>query len=272
MTDRITSWTLREFKAAGKLIAGLTAYDYPTAMLVDQAGLDLILVGDSLGRIILGHTRIEQTTINEMIHHCAAVSRGSAHALVVGDMPFGTYEIAPDKAVENALRLMKEGGVGAVKVEGGLEVVPALRGLAAAHIPVVGHLEMSHVQRAARSLDEQQSRLIHAAIMLEEAGADAIVLVGLAAGLAKEVTATLKSIPTVGYQSGPYCDGQLLVTPYMLGLLPPEAPIPGPYGALGKQLSDIFAHFRDDVRMRTFLTPGNNEQERQSPPCSGSPD
>jgi 3-methyl-2-oxobutanoate hydroxymethyltransferase len=247
MAEQITPQTLRERKAAHIPITGLTAYDYPSAVLIDRAGLDLILVGDSLGRIILGHPRIEATTMQEMIHHCAAVSRGAQRALVVGDMPFGSYEVDPTRAVENAVQLMKAGGVGAVKLEGGSEVVPAVSALATARIPVFGHLAPVHAPPWAGMAEERRDALVEAALDLGRAGAVAIVLVGLEEQIAAAITAALQSVPTIGYLSGPHCDGQLLVTPTMLGLLPPQDPVPGPYGNLGQQLFETFRRFREDA-------------------------
>jgi 3-methyl-2-oxobutanoate hydroxymethyltransferase len=225
MAEQITPQTLHERKAAHIPITGLTAYDYPSAVLIDRAGLDLILVGDSLGRIILGHPRIEATTMQEMIHHCAAVSRGAQRALVVGDMPFGSYEVDPTRAVENAVQLMKAGGVGAVTLEGGSEVVPAVSALATARIPVFGHLAPVHApQWVGITAEEQRDALVEAALGLERVGAAAIVLVGLEEQIAAAITAALQSVPTIGYLSGPHCDGQLLVTPAMLGAAAPARP------------------------------------------------
>ena len=252
LTERISPKTLREHKAQHIPLAGLTAYDYPTAVLVDRAGVELILVGDSLGPMILGHERIEATTLADMIHHCRAVSRGAAHALVIGDLPFGAYEVSPQAAVEHAILLVKEGGVGAVKLEGGMEVVPAVQALAAARIPVVGHLTTAHVPITLTAPEEQEQALVAAAQALEAAGADAIVLVGLSADHAAAITAALQRIPSIGYQSGPHCDGQLLITPAMLGLLPAENPVPGPYGALGVQVREACTRFVQDVRTGTL--------------------
>jgi 3-methyl-2-oxobutanoate hydroxymethyltransferase len=251
--ERITPQTLRARKARAEPLAALTAYDYPTAKLVDRAGVDLVLVGDSLGTLLLGHERVEATSLEEMIHHCRAVARGTRRALVVGDMPFGTYEVTQVAAVENAVRLVKEGGVGAVKLEGGLEMVAAVRALTAARINAIGHLAPSHLPAEASTPQARREALVEAACALEDAGACALVLVGLDPEDAAVVTQSLVRIPSLGYQSGLGCDGQLLVTPYMLGMLPAENPQPGPYGALGSQLFDTFRRFCDDVRTRTAV-------------------
>ncbi|HZC06515.1 MAG TPA: 3-methyl-2-oxobutanoate hydroxymethyltransferase [Ktedonobacterales bacterium] len=250
--EKVTPATLLARKANQQPIVGLTAYDYPSALLADHAGLDFILVGDSLGPLMLGYSRVEQTTMADMIHHCAAVSRGAARALVVGDLPFGTYEVSPKQAARSAIRLTQRGGVGAVKLEGGLEVVAAVRAVAEAHIPVIGHLGMFHSGGPDASDDERRDTLVTAARALEDAGAAALVIVGLRDVHAQAVTAALTRIPTIGYQSGPHCDGQLLIGPTMLGLLPGDAPAPGPYGALGQQIQASFAQFVSDVRERRF--------------------
>lgn len=229
-------------------IVGLTAYDTPMALLVDASGVDLILVGDSLGRLVLGYERIETTTMEDMIHHCAAVRRGVQHAFLVGDLPFGAYESGPSTAFVNAIRLMKEGGVDAVKLEGGFEVVPTVRALAAARIPVVGHLTATHIPETAQSDDMRAQVIGEMAAALEEAGVAALVLVDLDPSLAKAATDALHRIPSIGYRSGASCDGQLLITPYMLGLLPARTPAPGPYGAFGNEFARVFAQYREDVR------------------------
>lgn len=231
----------RECKRSGRPIAGLSAFDYPTALLVDRAGLDFVLVGDSLGVLALGHDRIEDTTMDEMVHHCRAVSRAVRRALVVGDLPSGSYETSPGAAVENARRLLHDGGVGAVKVEGGHEVVPSVRAIASVGIPAVGHLVPQHGGN-----DPEELR--RAALELEEAGACAMVLVGLRPEWARAITESLTTIPTLGYGSGPHCNGQLLTTPAMLGLAHTDDFAPGPYGDLGRQMLEAFRRFGEEIR------------------------
>jgi 3-methyl-2-oxobutanoate hydroxymethyltransferase len=251
LTDRVTVATLRERKRTGAPIAGLTAYDYPTAAFVDRAGLDLVLVGDSLGQLALGYGRAEDTTMDDMVHHCRAVSRAVARAMVVGDMPFGSYEVSPTLAVQNAVRLVHEGGVSVVKLEGGEEVVPAVRAITAARIPAFGHLAPVHAGHTT-SDDARADALVAAALALEAAGVSAIVLVGQEHETARRITAAVRACPTIGFLSGPFCDGQLLVTPYMLGLLPAHDPQPGPYGSLGAELIETFSRFRTDALNGTF--------------------
>ncbi|HET9111761.1 MAG TPA: 3-methyl-2-oxobutanoate hydroxymethyltransferase [Ktedonobacterales bacterium] len=250
LNETVTPATLLARKAGQQQIVGVTAYDYPSALLVDRAGLDFILVGDSLGPLMLGYTHVEQTTMADMVHHCAAVSRAATHALVIGDLPFGTYEVSPKQAARSAITLTQRGGVGAVKLEGGLEVVAAVRAVAAAHIPVFGHLSAFH--SGGGSDNDRRETLITAARALEEAGAAALVIVGLPREIAQAVTEALTRIPTIGYQSGPHCDGQLLIGPSMLGLLPGDTPVPGPYGALGQQIQASYMQFISDVRERRF--------------------
>lgn len=246
-----TPESLRQKKIAGKKITGLTAYDTPTATLADRAGIDVILVGDTLGPMLLGHRKIQETTLDEMIHHGRAVARGASNALVVVDLPFGTYEFSPDDATRNAVRVLKETGAGSVKLEGGVEVAPAIQQLAMAEVTVFGHLTPAHARTSSgEGLDTR--RLLEAARALEEAGAAAIVLVNLPSEVAAEVTASLQRIPSIGFRSGPHCDGQLYVTPLMLGLVPAEAPQPGPYGNLAVELEATFRRFKEDVENSDF--------------------
>ncbi len=222
----------------------------------------LVLVGDSLGQLILGRSRIEETTLEDMIHHCSAVSRGTHHALLVGDMPFGSYEIDPTVGVHNAVRLVKEGGVDAVKVEGGLEVVPVVTAITTVRIPTFAHLTLDHIPPTAQTEREQTTALAEAARGLEEAGACALVVVGLPSDIAGNVTKSLRAIPSIGYRSGPHCDGQLFVTPGLLGLLPAAAPTPGPYAAVGAMMKEAFAHFCADVAGGHQLQVGDIGQQK----------
>lgn len=264
MTKHITAEYLRTQKAAGIPISGLTAYDWPTAVMVDGSGVDVILVGDSLGQLMLGRSRIEETTLDDMIHHCNAVSRGTQRALLVGDMPFGSYEVDPVAGVHNAVRLIKEGGVDAVKVEGGLEVVPVVAALTAARIACFGHLTLRHIPSALRTQEAQTAALGNAARALEDAGACAVVLVGIPAEMAAHATRGLREIPTIGYRSGGECDGQLFVTPVLLGLLPKTGEEAGPYASIGDSIREALAHFCADVRS------GHGPQAVTTPAREGS--
>ncbi len=218
---KVTVGSLQERKASGDKITAITAYDFPTARLVDEAGIDLILVGDSLAMAVLGHPDTLSVTMDEMLHHVKAVRRGVRSSLVVADMPYGSYHLGTDvgtaQAVGNALRMVKEGGAEAVKVEGGRNRVAVVRAISDAEIPVVAHIGLTpqsvnamggyKVQgRTVEAVDE----LLRAALALEEAGAVAIVLEGIPREVAAMITARLH-IPIIGIGAGPECDGQILV-------------------------------------------------------------
>ena len=223
-TEKITPDFIRAAKARGERIPALTAYDYPTARLLDEAGVPLLLVGDSLGMVVLGYPDTTQVTLAEMRHHVAAVARAKTRALVVADLPYHTYQTTGN-AVANA-HVLVEAGAEAVKLEGGLAVVPEIRALRQAGIPVVGHIGMlpQHIKEEGgykikgRSA-EQKEQLLADALAVEEAGAFALVLELVEPELAREITA-LVSIPTIGIGSGPHCDGQILVTHDLVGAFP----------------------------------------------------
>src|SRR4030095_15751405 len=215
---------LKERKARGEKIAALTAYDATTARLLDRAGVDLILVGDSLGMVVLGYENTLPVTLEDMLHHTRAVVRGTERALVVVDMPFMSYQVSVADAVRNAGRLLKEGGAAAVKLEGGRAVLDVVRRLVDVGIPVMGHLGLlpqsihksgGYVRQATRPADADV--LLDDAVALQEAGAFAVVLEAIPPAVARTVTARLE-IPTLGIGAGPECDGQVLVSHDMLGL------------------------------------------------------
>ena len=226
---RVNINDIRQMKEEGKKISMLTAYDYATAKAVDEVGIPLILVGDSLGMVILGYESTTPVTIEEMLHHTRAVVRGSKKALVVGDMPFMTY-YDTDLALENAARFIQEGGAQAVKVEGGERVADIVRKIVEWGMPVMGHLGLTPQSILAlggykvqgRSLDTAK-RLIEDALALEEAGAFSIVLEVVPSPLARTITQRLK-IPTIGIGAGPFCDGQVQVISDILGLFPDFVP------------------------------------------------
>ncbi len=231
--QKITAPKLVRRKFAGEKITALTAYDYTTAILLDRAGIDFILVGDSLSSSVQGHQTTIPVTLEEMIYHCRCVTRGATRALVVGDLPFMSYQISPEQALESAGRLVKDGGVGAVKLEGGIHVAPAIEKIVAADIPVCAHIGLTpqsyhrmgghRVQGKSKSGEGSvaaagsRERIIEDALAVEEAGAFAVVLECIPAELAKTISQML-SIPTIGIGAGPDCDGQILVTPDLLGL------------------------------------------------------
>jgi 3-methyl-2-oxobutanoate hydroxymethyltransferase len=254
--------TVRDFrlkKEKGEPIAMLTAYDYPVARALDRVGIDAILVGDSLGMVALGFANTLPVTMEEMIHHSKAVARGAAHALLIGDMPFLSYQTAPVDAVRNAGRFLQEGGMEAVKLEGGREMLPAIQAVLDAGIPVLGHLGLTPqsvhkfggMRPQARSA-EAAHRLLEDALLLEEVGAFAIVLESIPARLAALVTKQL-SIPTIGIGAGSGCDGQVLVTNDMLGLYDRFTPrFVKRYANLLEDMDRAFQAYRADVQARAF--------------------
>lgn len=216
--------TLLEQKQSGDKITMLTAYDYTTAKIFDECGVNSILVGDSLGMVMLGYENTLSVTMEDMIHHTAAVSRGAESAFVVADMPFMSYQVSVQEAVINAGRLIKEGGANAVKLEGGAEVCEQIRAIVNASIPVVAHLGLTPQSvnvfggfRVQGKSLEKAKKLIDDALKIQDAGACAVVLEGIPAKLAEIITGKL-SIPTIGIGAGNSCDGQVLVYQDMLGL------------------------------------------------------
>jgi 3-methyl-2-oxobutanoate hydroxymethyltransferase len=257
--DKVTVRTLRRMKERGEKIAMLTAYDYPMARAVEEAGIDVILVGDSVGMVVLGHPTTLPVTLDDMVHHCQAAGRGVARALLVADLPFMSYQVSREDAVRNAGRLVKEGGAEAVKLEGGREVLGAVEAIVAAGIPVMGHLgltpqayhRMGGYRVQARSAEEAD-RLLKDAAALERAGIFAVVLEGIPAGVARRVTETL-GVPTIGIGAGPFCDGQVLVTHDMLGLQDELSPKFVKRYVEGRRLFvEAMRRYREDVRAGTF--------------------
>jgi 3-methyl-2-oxobutanoate hydroxymethyltransferase len=220
----VTIQELWKKKAEGRKITALTAYDYPFAKIVDEAGIDMILVGDSLAMVVQGKENTLPVTMEEMVYHTSMVVRAVKNALVIGDMPYLSYQVSVEEAVRNAGRFIKEAGAHGVKVEGGSEVLPQIKAMTKAEIPVLGHigltpqaiLRMGGFKVQGRT-EEQRKRLIEDALSLEDAGSFAIVLEAIPMDLAKEITEKL-SIPTIGIGAGPHCDGQILVLHDILGL------------------------------------------------------
>jgi 3-methyl-2-oxobutanoate hydroxymethyltransferase len=254
---KVTMPALGEMKRQGKPISALTAYDYATARLVDEAGVDLILVGDSLAMVILGHENTLAVTVDEMIHHTRAVRRAVHRALVVADMPFGSYHGTVAEGVTNAVRFMKEAGAEAVKIEG--PRVELVRALTEAEIPVVGHLGLTPQSvhrmggyRVQGRSSEDVRRLRADAIALAEAGAGAIVLEGIPREVAAQITAAL-TIPTIGIGAGPDCDGQILVFHDLMNLtFAPAAKFVRRYADASGLFRSAIEHYREDVEHRAF--------------------
>lgn len=219
-----TTWTFRQAKAEGKKLTMLTAYDYTMAKLMDQSGINGILIGDSLGMVVKGEPDTLSVTMDEVIYHTRAVKRGAGNALVVSDMPFMSYQVSVEQAVENAGRLVKEGGANAVKLEGGRIILPQIRAIVAAQIPVMGHLGLTPQSvnafggfKVQGKSEEAIRQLLDDAAALEEAGVFSIVLEGIPEKVAELITRKV-AIPTIGIGAGKACDGQILVYQDMLGL------------------------------------------------------
>jgi 3-methyl-2-oxobutanoate hydroxymethyltransferase len=271
--DKVTVRTLRRMKERGEKITMLTAYDYPMARAVDEAGIDVILVGDTVGMVVLGHPTTLPVTMDDMVHHSKAVVRGVARAQVVVDLPFMSYQVGREDALRNAGRLVKEGGAEAVKMEGGQEVLESVEALLAAGIPVMGHLgltpqayhRMGGYRIQARNA-EGADRLLKDAADLERAGIFALVLEGIPAGVARRVTETL-AVPTIGIGAGPFCDGQVLVTYDMLGLQEDLSPKFVKRYAQGRQLFvEAMRRYGDEVRAGAF--PAAEHTYDVNPPTS----
>ena len=262
MPTPVRTRDLKEKKRRGEKIAMLTAYDANMARLLDRAGVDALLVGDSVGMVMLGYETTVPVTLDAMIHHTAAVSRGAARALVVADLPFLTYQVTVADAVRNAGRLLQEGGAAAVKIEGGRAVIDVVKRLVDVGIPVMGHLgllpqsvhQAGGFVRQATSPREADALLVDA-MALEQAGAFSVVLEAIPAAVAGAVTAAL-TIPTIGIGAGPDCDGQVLVSSDMLGLF--DGYIPSfvkQYARLNETVVAATQSYVDDVRSGRYARP-----------------
>lgn len=256
---KVTTRTFREKKERGEPISMLTAYDYPTAQAMGQAGVDSILVGDSLAMVVLGYDNTLPVTMEEMLHHCRAVSRGADKALLVGDMPFMSYQASVEDAVRNAGRFLKEGNMDAVKLEGGRERLDAIRSITGAGIPVMGHLGLTPQSvhqlggfRAQGKTAAAAKRLLEDALLLEEAGCFSLVLESVPARLAELVSQRI-SIPTIGIGAGVGCDGQVLVTHDLLGLFDRFTPkFVKKYADFHSAMQNAFASYLEDVQTKNF--------------------
>jgi 3-methyl-2-oxobutanoate hydroxymethyltransferase len=246
-------------KQHGEQITMLTAYDYGTALALDRAGIDAILVGDSLGMVVLGYPTTLPVTMEDMLHHCRAVARGSQSALLIGDMPFMSYQTSVDEAVRNAGRFLQEAGMDAVKLEGGRERLNAVQAIISAGIPVMGHLGLTPQSvhqfggfRAQGKEPAAAKRLVEDAMLLEEAGCFSIVLESIPERLGRLVSQRL-TIPTIGIGAGPDCDGQVLVTHDLLGMFDRFTPrFVKRYAELHQAMDEAFRSFREEVRSGIF--------------------
>ena len=262
---KIRTNTLKEKKQAGEKIAALTPYDFPTAKLVDEAGVDVILVGDSVANVVLGYETTLPVSMEEMLHHTKAVSRGVQRALVVADMPFMSYQTDPGEAIWNAGRFLKEAGAHAVKVEGGGLVLDTISEMVNVGIQVMGHIGFTPqsvhqfgTQIIQAKTEEQAAELIECAKELEEVGVFALVLECIPAQVSRMVTEQL-GIPTIGIGAGPHCDGQILVFHDLVGLSQGyHLRFVKQYATLSDTIRDAVGHYVRDVRENSFPTPDHS--------------
>ncbi len=273
-TSKVSILDLQHKKEAGQPITMLTAYDYPGALLADEAGIDLILVGDSLAMTVLGHPNTVAITVDEMLHHCKAVARGTKRAFTVGDMPFMSYQVERSEAVRNAGRFLKEGNMDSIKLEGGREVADTVRAIVAAGIPVMGHIGLTPQSATKLGGFKVQGKsaaaarhLLEDALLLEEAGCFAIVLEAIPAAVGQVVSQKL-TIPTIGIGAGPDCDGQVLVFHDVLGLFDRFTPkFVKRYAELRQPILEAMQTYRREVEAREFPTPAHSftidEEEMQ---------
>ena len=259
---KVTILDLQDKKDKGVPITMLTAYDYPTGLLVDRAGIDIILVGDSLAMVVLGHENTVSVTMEEMLHHCRAVARGAQNPLLIGDMPFLSYQVDAKEAVRNAGRFLKEGGMDVVKLEGGREMAPTVRAIVDAGIPVMGHIGLTPQSISKLGGFRVQGRdvagakaLIDDALALQEAGAFSLLLEAIPAPVARLITERMV-IPTVGIGAGPDCDGQVLVLHDLIGLFDRFVPrFAKPYANVFATVTQALETYRQEVMARAFPGP-----------------
>jgi 3-methyl-2-oxobutanoate hydroxymethyltransferase len=266
---KTTTLSLQRKKANGQIITMLTAYDYATALAIDRARIEVILVGDSLGMVVLGYQNTLPVTMEDMIHHCKAVARGAQYALLIGDMPFMSYQASVDEAVRNAGRFLQEGGMDAVKLEGGRERLPAIEGIINAGIPVQGHLGLTPQSvhqlggfRAQGKTAAAAKRMVEDAVMLQGAGCFSLVLESIPTRLGRLVSERL-DIPTIGIGAGVGCDGQVLVTHDLLGLFDRFTPrFVKKYADLHGEMGKAFEAYKSEVEAKTF--PGEEHSVEMS--------
>ena len=259
---KVTTLTFRQKKERGEPITMLTAYDYPTALAMDQAGIDAILVGDSLAMVVLGYENTLPVTMEEMLHHSRAVARGAKSALLIGDMPFMSYQVSVEEATRNAGRFLQQGGMDAVKLEGGRERAEAVRCITSAGIPVMGHIGLTPQSinqlggfRAQGKTALAARRLVEDALILEEAGCFSLVLESVPARLADLISKKV-SIPTIGIGAGVGCDGQVLVTHDLLGLFERFTPkFVKKYADFHHEMQRAFTDYIEDVETKHFPAP-----------------
>lgn len=256
--QKVTLATLRKLYKRREPITVMTAHDFPTGTLVDKAGIDMTLVGDSLAMVALGYTSTSEVTLEEMLHHCRAVARGTRSSFLVADMPFGTYETSPEQAVANAVRIIKEGKAEAVKLEGGREMAPTIVRLTRVGIPVLGHIGLTPQRQASLGGFKVQGKtaakaqaMIEDALALQEAGCYAIVLEAVPEPVARHITNIL-SVPTIGIGAGVGCSGQVLVQQDMLGLYGRVPKFCKTYRNLSNEIVMALKEYSADVKSGSF--------------------
>ncbi|HLJ81560.1 MAG TPA: 3-methyl-2-oxobutanoate hydroxymethyltransferase [Ktedonobacterales bacterium] len=258
---RVTPDQIRQMKARGERIPMLTAYDYPTAQILDAAGVPMMLVGDTLGMVVLGYDSTLPVTVDDIIRHTQAVVRGSKRALIVADLPFGSFQVSPEETMRHAVRIMKEAAPQAMKLEGGVRSAPGVRMLVEAGIPVMGHVGLTPQSvnvfggfKVQGKTEAAARALLDDVAALEEAGVFAIVLELVPAELSKLITERT-AVPTIGIGAGPHCDGEVQVIHDILGLYPDFTPRHTKrYAELGNALRDAATTYVSEVRERTFPT------------------
>ncbi|MCP5106249.1 MAG: 3-methyl-2-oxobutanoate hydroxymethyltransferase [bacterium] len=259
--------TLKNKKKRGEKVSSVTAYDFPSARVASDAGIDIILVGDSLGMVLQGHKNTMKTTMDQMIYHTRMVSRAEPLSLVVGDMPYGSFHTTPEKAVENAIRFVKEGGAEAVKLEGGRKRFKVIEAIINAEIPVLGHLGLTPQSvhrlggfKTQGKLKSMADEIVEDAVELEKRGVFGIVLESIPVELARTVTETV-SIPTIGIGAGKYCDGQILVFHDLVGFTNLYLPkFVRKYADIYSGIYDALTHYISDIHSVNF--PGEEESYR----------
>ncbi len=270
-TKPVTTHTLRQMKARGDKAVCLTAYDHPSARILDGCGVDLILVGDSAANVVLGYDSTLPVSMDEMLMLTAAVARGAERALVVADMPFMSYQVSPQQALENAGRFVKEAGAGAVKLEGGRRSLPAIETITAAGIPVMGHIGLTPQSllafgghRIQGRGEEAAKELKRDALALAEAGAFAMVLEGIPWRLAQEITAAVP-VPTIGIGAGEYCDGQILVLHDLLGIGDGVYHFVKRYAELEPEIAGAVSRYATEVREGAFPDAEHRFEDKPRP-------
>jgi 3-methyl-2-oxobutanoate hydroxymethyltransferase len=258
---KITTKEFQQKKERGEPISMLTAYDYPTSLIMDRAGIDSILVGDSLGMVVLGYENTLRVTMEEMLHHCRAVTRGAQYALLIGDMPFMSYQVSVEDAVRNAGRFLQEGGMDAIKLEGGRERADSIRAIIRAGIPVMGHIGLTPQSvnlfggfRAQGKTASAAKRILEDALLLQDAGCFSLVLESVPGRLAELISEKL-DIPTIGIGAGRGCDGQVLVTHDLLGLFDRFTPkFVRKYADFSNEMERAFSDFISEINTGNFPT------------------